>query len=80
MSTRAACGAIRRSITHHCAEQARPRNGRSSPHPGDGGARVNKRLLDGAQALSGGREHCLPGETTQTHSLMCRIEALWIFF
>lgn len=54
MSTRVACGAIRRSITHHCAEQARSRNGRSSPHPGDGGARVNKRLLDGAQALSRG--------------------------
>jgi hypothetical protein len=52
MSTRVAWGAIRRTLTPHCAEQARPRNGQSSPPPGDGGVRMNTRLLDEAQALS----------------------------
>ena len=50
--TRVAWGAIRRSLTQHCAEQARLRRGKSSPHPGDAGVRENKRLLDGVQALS----------------------------
>ena len=52
MSTRVAWGAIRKSLTQHCAEQARLRRGKSSSHPGDAGVRVNKRLLDEAQALS----------------------------
>ena len=48
-STRAAWGKIRRSLTQHCAEQARLRK-KPSSHPGTAGARVNTRPLDGAQA------------------------------
>jgi IS605 OrfB family transposase len=50
-STRAAWGKIRRSLTQHCAEQARLRK-KSSSHPGAAGVRVNMRSLDGAQAPS----------------------------
>lgn len=49
-STRAAWGKIRRSLTQHCAEQARLRK-KPSSHPGTAGVRVNTRPLDGAQAL-----------------------------
>jgi IS605 OrfB family transposase len=48
-STRVAWGAIRRSLTQHCAEQARLRR-KPSSHPGASGVRVNIRPLDGAQA------------------------------
>lgn len=48
-STRAVWGKIRRSLTQHCAEQARLRK-KSSSHPGSAGVPVNMRSLDGAQA------------------------------
>ena len=48
-STRTAWGKIRRSLTQHCAEQARLRK-RSSSHPGSVGVSGNTRPLDGAQA------------------------------
>ena len=50
-STRAAWGTIRRSLTQHCAEQARLRK-KPSLHPGPAGVPVNMRPLDGAQAPS----------------------------
>jgi IS605 OrfB family transposase len=50
-NTRAAWGKIRRSLTQHCAEQARLRK-KSSSHPGAAGVPVNMRPLDGAQAPS----------------------------
>jgi IS605 OrfB family transposase len=48
-STRAAWGKIRRSLTQHCAEQARLRK-KSSSHPSAAGVPVNSRPLDEAQA------------------------------